>query len=153
MLGELKAEQIESVIREATIGRIGCHAEGRTYVVPITYAYDGASLYAHSLEGRKIEMMRGNPDVCVEIEDVDDLANWRSVIAWGRYEELAGREAAEAMGLIRERFLPLVEAEETRITHGLVAPPAGGDHGEGPTVVLYRIRLDERSGRFEQSPS
>ena len=33
--------------------------------------------------------MRANPFVCFEVEDIDDLANWHSVIAWGVFEELA----------------------------------------------------------------
>ena len=35
-------------------------------------------------------MMRENPWVCVEVDHMDNLANWRSVIAWGRFEELGG---------------------------------------------------------------
>ena len=40
MLGTLSSEQIEQVLRSEVIGRIGCHASGKTYVVPITYAYE-----------------------------------------------------------------------------------------------------------------
>ena len=28
--------------------------------------------------------------VCFEVDHIRDLGNWQSVIAWGRYEELAG---------------------------------------------------------------
>lgn len=55
-------------------------------MVPITYAYDGESLLGHSADGLKLRMMRRNPVVCVEIDHMDDLANWRSVIAQGRFE-------------------------------------------------------------------
>ena len=65
-------------------------AEGRTYVVPITYAYDNNSVIGHSSEGLKMRMMRENPWVCVEVDHMDDLANCRSVIAWGRFEEWGG---------------------------------------------------------------
>ncbi len=58
MLGELNQEQIEQVLRSEVIGRLGCHASGRTYVVPVTYAYDGERIICHSGLGRKIEMMR-----------------------------------------------------------------------------------------------
>ena len=41
MLGHLNQEPIEQVLRSEVIGRLGCHASGRTYVVRVTYAYDG----------------------------------------------------------------------------------------------------------------
>ena len=53
-------------------------------------------------------MMRENPEVCFEVEQVDNLASWRSVIAWGTYEELHGSEAKKAMGLLVERVMPLM---------------------------------------------
>lgn len=47
-------------------------------------------------EGQKLHMMRANPFVCFEVEDIDDLANWHSVIAWGVFEELACEDEARA---------------------------------------------------------
>jgi uncharacterized protein len=64
MLGELTAEQINAVLFNEVVGRIGCHGEGRTYVVPVTYVFDGEAVCAHSAEGLKIRIMRANPDVC-----------------------------------------------------------------------------------------
>lgn len=62
MLGDLNASEIERFLRENIVGRIGCrHAFGKTYVVPITYAYEGSAVYAHSDEGMKLHMMRDNP--------------------------------------------------------------------------------------------
>ncbi len=55
MLGTLNSEQIEQILRSEVIGRIGCHANGQTYVVPITYAYDGERVICHTSQGRKIE--------------------------------------------------------------------------------------------------
>jgi len=35
MLGALNEDQIETLLRELPVGRIGCHADGITYVVPV----------------------------------------------------------------------------------------------------------------------
>ena len=143
MLGTLDPEQIDRVLHGATVGRIGVHADGRTYVVPITYVYDGDAVYGHSAMGQKIRMMRSSPDVCFEVDDIDDLANWRSVIAQGRYEELAGDLAIAAMNLLRSRLAPLTASE--------TAGPAGRPAGEaGIAGIAFRIRLGERTGRFEK---
>src|SRR5687768_6127046 len=88
MLGKLTTTEIEEIIMHQTVGRIGCHANGITYIVPISYAYDGQYVYMHSYEGQKIDMMRKNPDICIEVDVMSDMANWKSVIAWGTFEEL-----------------------------------------------------------------
>ena len=142
MLGKLTQRQIEDVLRRCTIGRIGTSADGRTYVVPITYVYDGDAVYGHSVVGQKVRMMRANPEVCFEVEDIDDMANWRSVVARGRYEELTGDVAVAAAKLIAARVGTLTTSE------------TAGPSGRGPRRakhVSYRIRLLERTGRYERT--
>lgn len=144
MLGTLDQKQIDRVLSSGTVGRIGVHGDGRTYVVPVTYVFDGDSVYCHSAMGLKIRMMRGDPEVCFEVEEIDDMANWRSVIAWGRYEELKGDLAAAAMNLLVSRLSPLT-ASETAGPAGRTAGRAG--NGE---EISFRIRLADRTGRFER---
>ena len=83
MFGKLNNEEIEGLIQSQLIGRIGCHADDVTYVVPISYAYDGTYLYGHTYEGMKVDMMRKNPKICFEVDSTRNLANWQSVIGWG----------------------------------------------------------------------
>src|SRR4051794_25095067 len=90
---ELTREAIDELLREEIVGRIGCHAEGETYVVPVIYAYDGEAFYAYSIEGKKIRMMRENPSVGFEVDRYEGPGRWRSVIAQGEYEELEGADA------------------------------------------------------------
>lgn len=142
MLGRLTRAQIEKVLRDGTIGRIGACADGKTYVVPITYVYDGTSVYGHTTAGQKVLMMRKNPSVCFEVDEIRDMANWRSVIAWGRYEELAGDVALAAAKLIAARLGPL--------TTSATAGPSGRTARGSRPPVSYRIRLTERTGRFER---
>jgi uncharacterized protein len=142
MLGELTPSEVEDVLRGNVIGRIGCHAFGQTYVVPITYAYDGANVYAHSRNGMKLNMMRENPHVCFEVDHMDDLANWRSVIAWGTFAELYGPERERAVTI-------LIETMQSRLPEG---PPGESVHPrEGmKTAILFHIALDKKTGRFER---
>src|SRR5690349_3689996 len=100
MLGELTEQEIDLVLRNQRVGRIGCHADGVTYVVPVGYAYDGMAVYVLSAEGMKLNMMRANPRVCFEVEQVEHWANWQSVIAWGNFEELTDDDAESAMRLL-----------------------------------------------------
>jgi nitroimidazol reductase NimA-like FMN-containing flavoprotein (pyridoxamine 5'-phosphate oxidase superfamily) len=143
MVGELTSEEIDGVLRSEAVGRIGCYAFGRPYVVPITYAYDGVAIYGHSREGLKLRMMRSHPTVCFEVDRLESLASWQSVIATGTFSELEAGEAEVAMQLLRRRLAPLVPSA--------TSVPDGKLHLSGLPWSVFRILLGERSGRFERA--
>lgn len=144
MLGELTDKQMERLLREEAVGRIGCHANGRTYVVPVTYVWEGEAVYCQSADGMKIRMMRANPEVCFEVDHIDDLANWRSVIAHGTFEELQWEPAQHGMELLINRYKPLTVSETAR---GFESG-SGAANADKP-FVIFRIKLHEKTGRFE----
>lgn len=133
---ELSRAEIDDFLRGQRIARLGCHAGGVTYVVPLIYAYEDGAVVAVTTEGRKTAMLRENPRVCVEVDDydADGRGSWRSVIAYGTYEELSGKAIDAALTLLRERFAR---------TLGRAAEP----RPLGASVVVLRITLDEMSGR------
>lgn len=147
MLGQLSPDQIEALLNQEVIGRIGCNANGITYVVPITYAYDGAYIYGHSREGLKIQLMRTNPMICFEVDRMENLANWQSVLLWGKYEELKGDARKVALEKLVARFRPLMTSETSVPTHGIEAHQ--NDEG-GMKAIIFRIAVKEKSGRFEK---
>jgi uncharacterized protein len=133
---ELSSHEIDQFLRGQRIARLGCHADGVTYVVPLIYAYEDEAVVAVTTEGRKTAMLRANPRVCVEVDeyDSDGKGSWRSVIAHGTYEELSGEAIEPAPALMRERFAR---------TAGRAAEP----RAVGPAVVVLRVHLEEVSGR------
>lgn len=148
MLGDLKNSQIEHVLYSQVIGRIGCHADGVTYVVPITYAYDGTYIYGHTKEGMKISIMRKNPNICFEVDIIDTMSNWRSVIAWGEFEELKTTEEREvAMDKLLDRILPIMTGETT-VQHAM--RDSHEKHIDAMQGVVYRIKLTKKTGRYEK---
>jgi len=150
MLGQLDEAQIDYVLRSEVVGHLGCCHEGRAYVVPITYAYDGESVYAHSIDGMKVHFMRANPTVCFEVEHIDNMANWQSVIAWGDFEELHGADADQALRRIESRLLSLIVSETAESAHGRALRQTYQAKTGGLPAVVYRLRLRERTGRFER---
>jgi len=149
MLGELNKEQIESLLKELPIGRIGCHADGITYIIPINYVYDGINLYAHSAKGMKIDMMRKNPEVCFQTDAIDSLSNWESVIAWGRFEEITDLlEKQLAMQKILNKMMPLMHGETAQPSHGFTSEAS--DVSNEVELILYKIILTKKTGRFEK---
>jgi len=151
MIGELSPLHMEEVLDRNPVGRLGCSANGKTYVVPVCYVYDGRTITAHSLEGKKILMMRQNPEVCFEVDEMDDLDNWRSVIAWGRFEEIENEEERyTAMKKLVDRMMKLKVSGSAKPPH--LNPHRTHPHQAGDVkVIVWRIVLTKKSGRFEQN--
>lgn len=137
MIGLLSPDEIEALLRRQRVGRLGCSANDRPYVVPITYAYDGRFVYGYSTLGRKIGVMREQPLVCFEVDEVLGPAAWRCVIAEGLYEELSDDAA-------REEALPRLTAGGGELV------PRNLCSSAADRVVVFRLRLTEKSGRFER---
>lgn len=154
MLGILEPSQVEKVLQSEIVGHIGCSAEGETYVVPISYAYDGHFIYCHTYEGKKTAIMRKNPRVCFQVDNMRDMCNWKSVIARGNFEELTTHEErVKAMHALLHRYLPLVSSVTTHL--GKHWPFSLEDINEIKGVI-FRIAVYEKTGRFEvsgQSPN
>lgn len=149
MFGKLSLEEIEQLLTHQLVGRLGCHAEGVTYVVPISYVYDGTFIYCHTYEGMKLNMMRKNPSVCFEVDNTKNLADWQSVVAWGKFEELPeGNDRTEALKKLEARALPLLSSETMHLDAQWPFISADIDRIEG---IVFRIRLVEKTGRFEKT--
>lgn len=96
-------------------------------------------------DGTKLRAMRSHPAVCSEVEHIDDLTHWQSVIAWGTFEELHGADAEAGMRVLMNRPLPLMVSETSQPPH-----PVHHTDTPGRQASVYRIGPSERTGRFEK---
>lgn len=147
MIGTLNKQQIDHLLQCQVVGRLACYADDQLYIVPVTYAYDGEYIYGHTIEGKKINMMRKNPEICFEVDAIENLAHWRSAVVWGTFEELSGNEAEDAVQNIINRIQPLMTSETQRPRHSM-------DYSSGlqrnTRIVTYRIRIKQATGRYEK---
>lgn len=149
MFGELKPQEIETLLKSEIIGRLACFADEIGYVVPISYAYDGEYIYVHAKEGMKVDMMRKNPKVCFQTDKMQDMANWQSVVVWGEYEELKSEtERAKALKKLMDRVLPVISSETVHLSPHWPFPPEEIGSIKG---VTFRIKVEKKTGRFEKS--
>ncbi len=149
MFGKLSRKEIEEVLASQIVGRIGCHADSRTYIVPISYVYDGEFIFAHTDEGLKIQIMRSNADVCFEVDVLENMANWKSVIAWGIFEEIDNdHERNLAIQKLCKRRFPALASKTVQFSPQWPFPP---NEPSGVKGIFFRIRLYEKSGRYEKS--
>jgi nitroimidazol reductase NimA-like FMN-containing flavoprotein (pyridoxamine 5'-phosphate oxidase superfamily) len=94
--------RMAKLLKETIVGRLGLACDGEVYVIPINHCYVRGRLIFHcAFEGRKLDVMRQNPNVCFEVDrwtaepparggryhEICD-AGYESVICWGRAREV-----------------------------------------------------------------
>lgn len=149
MLGELTTFEINKLLRNSILGRIGCAVNNQVYVVPIIYAFDGNYIYGHSLEGKKVSVMRENPNVCFEVDQVSNISNWQSVIIHGTYEELLGEKAREAIQFFTNHLRPHFNKKSKHLGYGII--DLHESQKSSLKTVIFRIKILAKSGRFEKN--
>ncbi|HEY0347290.1 MAG TPA: pyridoxamine 5'-phosphate oxidase family protein, partial [Pyrinomonadaceae bacterium] len=103
-VSDMSPAEMHALLQRESFGHLGCARDGRPYVVPMHYAYDGKDLYFFTTQGMKTQFIEANPQVCLQIEEVTDRTKWRSVMVIGRANELTtADEMQRAMKLITER--------------------------------------------------
>jgi hypothetical protein len=113
------------------------------YAVPIFFAYADNSLYAFSMVGKKIEIMRANDRVCVFVEEGKEGRLWRSVVVEGRFEELPDRVGFKRQ---RDHAWTLLSRYANWWEPGALKPEPFSDP-RGPQNVFFRISVEAMSGR------
>ena len=143
VIHELTPTECLQVVARAPHGRLGCARADQPYIVPFFYYLDapGYCLYSFSTLGLKIEWMRSNPKVCIEVDEIVDKFNWTTVLIFGRYEEIGdARQDAEA----RRRAHELFRQRAEWWLPGLAKSTAGDEHH---IPIVYRIQIDKMTGR------
>lgn len=106
---------IEAILQKATIVRLAMVDNGMPYLLPFNFGYSENCIYIHSAPaGKKIDVLRQNPEVCFEVEDgtatveSDIACRWstmyRSVIGFGKVEFVTGfDEKQQALNIIMQQ--------------------------------------------------
>jgi nitroimidazol reductase NimA-like FMN-containing flavoprotein (pyridoxamine 5'-phosphate oxidase superfamily) len=113
----MSQQECGELLQRASIGRLACSLDHQPYIVPVAFSYETDCIYVFSTLGQKIEWMRQNPKVCLQVDEIGSLSNWLSVVVTGTYLELrepqytAQREhARELLGQHTQWWLtPLTE--------------------------------------------
>jgi nitroimidazol reductase NimA-like FMN-containing flavoprotein (pyridoxamine 5'-phosphate oxidase superfamily) len=139
MITTLNDRQARELLQSARVARLGCIANGEPYITPINYTFEDDCVYSHSLAGLKIAALRGNPRACVQVDQVDSDLRWRSVLAFGNFDEIVrSSEREEILSKLLRRF-PMLTPVESAIV---------GD-GYSPEVIVFRIKIDRITGVSE----
>lgn len=106
-------EEYDNLISEQNISRIAFYGK-HPYIAPFIYVFDGKFLYFLSTKyGKKIDLIRKNPHVGVEIEKIsDDLTEYSFVTLQGRIHEVTNNDEKQR---IKERFVEMIDEKNFSI--------------------------------------
>jgi nitroimidazol reductase NimA-like FMN-containing flavoprotein (pyridoxamine 5'-phosphate oxidase superfamily) len=148
MTGTLTPQEIESLLSENYVAYLACSDNNTPYIVPITYYYDQPtnSIIGYTTEGRKIQILRENPQVSLIVSEIDTLTEWKTVVLEGKFEEQSGRDQITAVQTLSTNLTKLI-SEKTQEPVLFINEVARID-GENDKVI-YRIHLENKTGRYE----
>ena len=143
LITELTINECRAILKGTNLGRLACVRYSQPYIVPIYFDFSDDYLYSFATLGQKIQWMRTNPRVCVEVDDILDQFTWTTVVVEGRYEELTHAPAHETA---MKRAYALFQNRADWWY------PAGGKTQKSRstperTPVIYRIVIESVSGR------
>jgi nitroimidazol reductase NimA-like FMN-containing flavoprotein (pyridoxamine 5'-phosphate oxidase superfamily) len=137
--------EIKDIMEKATFCRIAMCDDNKPYVVSVNFGIDNNILYVHSApEGRKIEVLKKNNNVCIEM-DIDheieiakrpcaSTTKFRSVIAFG--------EASFINDMEKKR-----EALNVILSHYSDEGPFAFRERQLNRMLVIKIELDEITGK------
>lgn len=135
---ELGREECEAILARNAVARLAYAFHDRVDIAPVHYVADGGWLYGRTTPGPKIIPLRHNHWVALEVDEIDGVFDWRSVVVRGSVYFLEDdgpapeREARRrALGLLR-RIVPETGSPADPVTQ---------------RTVIFRIHVDELSGR------
>jgi nitroimidazol reductase NimA-like FMN-containing flavoprotein (pyridoxamine 5'-phosphate oxidase superfamily) len=150
MSDTLTDSQMNELLTEEIFGHLACSDNGKPYVIPMAYVFIENVLYGQTTSGKKVEMMRKNPLVCFQVEQLKDN-RWRSVMCWGMFEELDFAQLKEpqesmAVEILTQRIAGIQQ------NVGVSVPFSFSQKARPLTVnekqsTLFRIVIQEKSGR------
>ena len=75
---------IEAIIRQSIVCRLAMSENNRPYLVPLCFGYKDNALYFHGAgQGKKIDILKNNPNVCFEFDIGAATVQAEDACFWG----------------------------------------------------------------------
>ena len=139
-------QEIEAIITNSQVCRLGLALDGQPYVIPVNFAYAARTLYIHSArEGKKLDILKQNPRICVEFDCDHELVQGQNACDWGmKYRSVIAFGQADFLTAPDEKRNALLLIMRQYAGH---ADFSFSEASLQNTTVL-RIKLEEISGKM-----
>jgi len=150
MIKDLKKDHCHLILQGNHWGYLAFTGHSSPYVLPITYYYDKKNncIISTSAEGHKIDCLRENKLVSLNVSKIDSVNNWSSVLVHGEYEELKGIDAKYQLHQFVQGIKGIIAENEKSDLRFI------GDFSNSikpdAIAVVYRIRIKEMTGKYRK---
>ena len=127
-----------ALLERHTVGRIAYTFRNRVDIAPIHYVYSDGWLFARTSDGSKMTTLRHVPWVAFEVDEVDGVFDWKSVVVHGAVYRMA-RDGAPGEAKLWSKGMELLKR---------IVPETGTPDDPMPfRTVVFGIHVDTISGR------
>jgi hypothetical protein len=140
---ELTTAECERFLADNHVCRIAYSFRDRVDIEPVHYVYDDGWLYGRTEPGAKLETIAHHRWVAVEVDEIDGLFAWRSVVVHGAFYLL------DPSGNTESREL---HAHAIALLRRLVPDTFQADDPTPYRRIVFRISADEMRGRVSRAP-
>ena len=140
---ELTAAECERFLARHHVCRIAYTFRDRVDIEPVHYVYEDGWIYGRTEPGAKLTTLAHHRWVAVEVDEIDGLFSWRSVVAHGAFYLLDANGNTES----RELY-----GHAVSLLRRLVPGTFQADDPVPFRRIVFRISVDEMRGRAARSP-
>jgi nitroimidazol reductase NimA-like FMN-containing flavoprotein (pyridoxamine 5'-phosphate oxidase superfamily) len=136
--------EIEQIIKQARVCRLGLVDGSEPYVVPVCFGYENNAFYFHcASEGRKLELIRNNNQVCVEIDTDVEITSAKKPCGWStRYRSVIGVGRAHILEDEADKVHGL-----TVLMHQFGGKGSAGAIEKADRTAVVRIDIENITGK------
>jgi hypothetical protein len=139
----LERTECETLLASQHVGRLAYSFRDRVDIEPVHYVFYGGHIYGRTQYGAKVDVLAHHPWVAFEVDRVESMFRWRSVVVHGRLE------FPDPLGSVseRERYEEGVAAFRTLL------PTAFTEDDPTPArELIFILPVSECTGRASTPP-
>lgn len=135
----LSREEALELLENQPVAHFGVVRDGHPYVTPMSFVLDGEVILFRTMAGEKLEGIKSNPSVCIEVSSYDETSgDWVSAIVSGEASEVLDDELrAKTTSLLFNKYADVLGSP---FSHGGGMRPLQGF----PHVI--QVVIEEISG-------
>ena len=139
---DLDPAECTALLARHNVGRMAFARKDRVDIEPIHYVFDDQWVYGRTQPGTKLEVLTHNRWVAFEVDEVDALFDWRSVVVKGGFYLLRADGSAQERKIYDNGVAILRRLVPETLTPRDPLPDR---------AIVFRIHVDEMFGRAATS--
>ena len=152
MIRTLSEKESYHILRNNYIGYLAYTYQNRPFIKPITYFYDELKnvIISYSGHGHKVNAMRKNNNVCLEVAEIDSVNDWKSALVHGSFEQLYGSQAKAYLHEFSLGVKDLIIKKEGK-NLDFISEFSSKIYNDDDAPIIYIVKIEEINGRMRSN--